>query len=91
MGAGGSTIALTWHLMQPSRGADRPSRIVVSNRSPDRLDHIRRIHEALESGIPTDYVLAGRPEDNDAVMHGLEPGSLVVNATASARTRRARP
>ena len=26
MGAGGSTIALTWHLMQSSRGANRPSR-----------------------------------------------------------------
>ena len=41
MGAGGSTIALTWHLMQAARGADRPSRIVVSNRSRARLDHIR--------------------------------------------------
>ena len=30
MGAGGSTIALTWHLMQRHRGADRPSRILVS-------------------------------------------------------------
>ena len=33
MGAGGSTIAITWHLMQRSRGADRPAQIVVSNRS----------------------------------------------------------
>ncbi|OZA16464.1 MAG: shikimate dehydrogenase, partial [Rhodobacterales bacterium 17-64-5] len=45
MGAGGSTIALTWHLMQASRGANRPSRVVVSNRSQSRLDHIREIHE----------------------------------------------
>ncbi len=40
MGAGGSTIALTWHLLQASRGADRPSRIVVSDRSPERLEEI---------------------------------------------------
>ena len=33
MGAGGSTIALTWHLMQEIRGDNRPKRIVVSNRS----------------------------------------------------------
>ena len=33
MGAGGSTIALTWHLMQKARGANRPSRIIVSNLS----------------------------------------------------------
>jgi shikimate 5-dehydrogenase len=58
MGAGGSTIALTWHLMQKARGADRPSRIVVSDRNPARLEEIRRVHAELRSGIPTDYVLA---------------------------------
>ena len=81
MGAGGSTIALTWHLMQSSRGANRPSRIVVSNRSQPRLDHIRRIHQKIGTDIPCEYVLAPRPQDNDAVMAGLEPGSLVINAT----------
>ncbi|MCX7351099.1 MAG: shikimate dehydrogenase [Alphaproteobacteria bacterium] len=81
MGAGGSTIALTWHLMQPSRGADRPSRIIVSNRSAARLDEIRRIHEQIGSGIPCEYVLAPTPGDNDAVVARLKPGSLVINAT----------
>ncbi|MFN3227786.1 MAG: shikimate dehydrogenase family protein [Hyphomicrobiales bacterium] len=81
MGAGGSTIALTWHLMQASRGANRPSRIVVSNRSQPRLDHIRSIHEALGSNVPVDYVLAPRPEDNDTTLTTLKPGSLVINAT----------
>lgn len=81
MGAGGSTIALTWHLMQPSRGADRPSRIVVSNRSAARLDHIRAIHQALGSSIPVEYVLAPEAHDNDRVLAGLKPGSLVINAT----------
>ena len=81
MGAGGSTIALTWHLMQPSRGADRPSRIVVSNRSAARLDHIRAIHQALGSSIPVEYVLAPEAHDNDHVLAGLKPGSLVINAT----------
>ncbi len=81
MGAGGSTIALTWHLMQPSRGADRPARIIVSNRSQHRLDEIRRIHAGMPGGVPVDYVLAPRPEDNDAVVAQLKPGSLVINAT----------
>ncbi|TIT59481.1 MAG: shikimate dehydrogenase, partial [Mesorhizobium sp.] len=44
MGAGGSTIAITWHLMRKERGADVPSRIVVTNRSQPRLDEIERIH-----------------------------------------------
>ena len=81
MGAGGSTIAITWHLMQKGRRADRPSRIVVSNRSQARLDEIRRIHAELDSGVPAEYVLAPQTSDNDAVLLGLKPGSLVINAT----------
>lgn len=81
MGAGGSTIALTWHLSQAARGADRPSRIVVSNRSQARLDHLAAIHEGLGHGIPVDCVLAPRAEDNDAVLARLSPGALVINAT----------
>lgn len=81
MGAGGSTIALTWHMMQAKRGKDRPSRIIVSNRSQHRLEEIRRIHEQLDSSVPCEYVFAPRAEDNDAVMSRLRPGSLVINAT----------
>lgn len=81
MGAGGSTIALTWHLMRRARGKDVPAHIVVSNRSRHRLDEIKRIHESIESDVPVEYVLAPKPEDNDAVLAGLKPGSLVINAT----------
>lgn len=81
MGAGGSTIALTWHMMRKERGLDRPSRIIVSNRSAARLEEIRRIHAELRSGVPTVYVLAPDPSDNDAVVQRLKPGSLVINAT----------
>ena len=81
MGAGGSTIAITWHLMQAKRGADRPSRIIVSNRSQPRLDHIRAIHADLGADIPVEYRLAPEAGDNDAILAALKPGSLVVNAT----------
>ncbi|HET7717555.1 MAG TPA: shikimate dehydrogenase [Bauldia sp.] len=81
MGAGGSTIAITWHLMRQARGADRPSRIVVSNRSQPRLEEIARIHKGFDADVPVSYVLAPRPENNDQVMAGLKPGSLVINAT----------
>lgn len=81
MGAGGSTIALTWHLMRSARGGDVPARIVVSNRSAPRLDEIRRIHAQIESNVAVEYVLAPTPADNDAVLAGLKPGSLVINAT----------
>jgi shikimate 5-dehydrogenase len=81
MGAGGATIALTWHVIRAERGTDRPSRIVISDRSPERLEEIRHFHERLGSGIPVDYVLVSKPSDSDAVLSRLKPGSLVVNAT----------
>jgi shikimate 5-dehydrogenase len=81
MGAGGSTIALTWHLMQRARGANRPSRVIVSDRSAARLEEIQRIHRELDLGVPCEYVVAPRPEDNDAVLARLSAGALAINAT----------
>jgi len=78
MGAGGSSMALTWHLMNAE---DRPSRIVVANRSTPRLEEMRRLHEQLATGVPVEYRHAPHPEQNDEVMAGLKPQSLVVNAT----------
>jgi shikimate 5-dehydrogenase len=81
IGAGGSAIALTWYLSQASRGADRPKRIVVSNRSRTRLDHIAQVHAELGVDVTTEYVLAPTTAANDALLEDLPPGSLVVNAT----------
>ncbi|MCE9614852.1 MAG: shikimate dehydrogenase [Lentisphaerae bacterium] len=81
IGAGGSSVALSWHLMQAKHGANRPSRIIVSNRSPARLDEIRALHASLRSGVPVEYHLTPTPDLNDRLCNGLKPGSLVVNAT----------
>ncbi len=81
MGAGGSAIAMTWHLMQRSRGADVPARIIVSDRSPLRLAAIRRIHAEMGSDVPCEYIDASPAGANDDVLAQLKPGALVVNAT----------
>jgi shikimate 5-dehydrogenase len=81
LGAGGSSIAITSYLMNATHGANRPSKIIVTNRSQPRLDEMRHIHNQLEAQIPTDYFLTPKPEDNDAVVRDLPPGSMVVNAT----------
>ena len=81
IGAGGSTIALTWHLMRREQGSDVPSRIVVADRSQPRLDEIGRIHAEIASDAPVEYVLAPAAAGNDAVVARLKPGSLVINAT----------
>jgi len=81
MGAGGSAIAISWYLTRRERGADRPSRIVVSNRGTDRLDALRRVHAELGTDIEVRTVHTPERGDNDAVLAGLPAGSLVVNAT----------
>lgn len=81
IGAGGSTIAITWYLSQLSKANDRPSSIVVSNRFQHRLDHLRDIHDGLETETSFEYALAPDPCDNDAILRSLAPGSLVINAT----------
>ena len=81
MGAGGSAIAISWYLSRPERGADRPSRIVVSNRGAGRLDTVVRVHTELGTDIEVHTVPTPEPGDNDAVLAGLPAGSLVVNAT----------
>lgn len=81
MGAGGSAIAISWHLLQKTRGADRPSRIVISDPSAARLDHVREIHRQMTPDIQIDYVEVDRVADNDAILAGLPARSLVINAT----------
>jgi shikimate 5-dehydrogenase len=81
MGAGGSATAISWYLTQPGRGADRPSRVVVTDRSAERLDALRRLHEELDTGVPVECVLTPGAGDNDAVLARLDAGALVVNAT----------
>jgi shikimate 5-dehydrogenase len=81
LGAGGSSIAITSYLMKNVHGAHIPSKIIVTNRSQTRLDEIQHIHQKLENTVPTEYFLTPKPEDNDAVLKDLPPGSLVVNAT----------
>lgn len=81
MGAGGSTVAISWHLLQKTRGADRPSRIVISDPSAARLDHVREIHRQMAPDIPIDYVEVATVADNDTVLAGLPARSLVINAT----------
>lgn len=91
IGAGGSTIALTTYLMQPARGTDRPSRIVVSDCNPHRLDEIRRIHAGMDLGVRCDYVLAATVADNDALLATLAPGAVVINATGLGKDRPGSP
>jgi shikimate 5-dehydrogenase len=86
LGAGGSSVAITSYLLDGEHGADRPKRIVVSNRSPGRLSEIKKVHDQIlhpkrRGPIVLEYHATPRPEDNDALLVTLPPHSLVINAT----------
>ncbi len=91
MGAGGAATAITWNLMRPERGADRPCRIVVSDVDVARLDKLRLFHAGLGGDMAVDYVLAAATEQNDEVLHSLAKQSLVVNATGLGKDRPGSP
>lgn len=82
LGAGGSGLALSIHLLTRPDVADRPRRIVLVNRSPQRLEVCRAVHARLgvPAGVVT-YVASAQPERNDQLVSEAPPGSLVVNAT----------
>ncbi|MBM4091232.1 MAG: shikimate dehydrogenase [Planctomycetes bacterium] len=81
LGAGGSAIAVTWHLLRKEALGNRPARIIVTNRSTPRLKEIRGFHEELGADIPLEYHHTPTPESTDAIMERLPPHSLVINAT----------
>jgi len=81
LGAGGAAIAVTWHMLRKESGANRPSRIIVTNRSTPRLHHLRRLHERIGADVPREYHHTPAPALTDAIMERLPPHSLVVNAT----------
>jgi shikimate 5-dehydrogenase len=80
-GAGGSGVAISLYLMTLPEAGDRPERMIITNRSPERLDNLRKLHATIESDVEFEYVQSADPPKNDALMEQLPPGSLVINAT----------
>jgi shikimate 5-dehydrogenase len=81
LGAGGSAAALSLHLIDRPNPGDRPRRMWVVNRSPGRLDRLRRMVEQQATDIRFEYIHNQDPVRNDELMAALPPGSLVINAT----------
>lgn len=81
LGAGGSAIAVSWYLMKKEHGDNRPSKIIVANRSLPRLEEMKHLHAQLNTGIHVEYVHTPNASDSNEIMKNLKPGSLVINAT----------
>jgi shikimate dehydrogenase len=76
LGAGGAGTAITVRLLTVEPA---PERIIVADRDPTRLATLQTICEELGSGVRLIRVQSA--EDADALLAGLPPRSLVVNAT----------
>jgi shikimate 5-dehydrogenase len=82
LGAGGAGTAISVYLMSGQTPANPPGRIVMVDKSRERLDALRRVHDRLgHSSTEIEYVENADPAENDELLAGLPPGSLVVNAT----------
>jgi len=81
LGAGGSTTALVLHFKNKAAAIDRPRRVIIVNRSPERLEELRRMVHGMGMETEFEYYCHVDPRRNDALMEALPPGSLVVNAT----------
>lgn len=88
LGAGGSGTAFSARLLQLDQP---PARIVVTNRSAERLESLRQVHARLARDVPVEYQAVGSAEDNDAIVSSLPAHSLVVNATGLGKDRPGSP
>lgn len=89
LGAGGSGTALSWAL---SEREDAPSRVVVTARSDEKLEHLREVHR--QHGTRDDlieYVRTDSVEDAAAIVAAAPAGSLIVNATGLGKDRPGSP
>ncbi len=91
LGAGGASLALTCYIMKQKKRYEWPSRIIVTNRSQPRLDHMKEIHNIINPGIPVEYIHAREAVINDSIVNDLKPGSVVVNATVLGKDQEGSP
>ncbi len=79
LGAGGAGTAISVYLMGEQ---NPPGRIWMVDKSHESLDALRRVHGRVDrSSTEIEYVENADPAENDELLAGLPPGSLVVNAT----------
>jgi shikimate 5-dehydrogenase len=81
LGAGGSSLAMSLYLTQEKWGDNVPSKIIIANRSTPRLESAREKLNGLNPKVKFEFIHGPTPKDNDKIMAGLKPYSLVVNAT----------
>ncbi|MGO1393662.1 shikimate dehydrogenase family protein [Agrococcus casei] len=86
LGAGGAGLALSWALAERD---DLPGRIIVTDSSPERLEHLREVHAAR--GTDPDLLVTRPAADTAELLQEAPAGSLVVNASGLGKDRPGSP
>lgn len=82
LGAGGAAVAITTHFINYAAAQDRPRRMLVVDRNPSKLTYLQNLIASLpETGIDFELLCNLESQQNDVLLAGLPPGSLVINAT----------
>jgi shikimate dehydrogenase len=90
LGAGGSGTALSWALAD--RTDDQPTRVTVTARRSDQLEHLKAIHQERKTAPDLiSYVETTTTDHASRLVGDLPPGSLVVNATGLGKDRPGSP
>jgi len=91
MGSGGSAIAICSYLLNRGRGADVPTRVIITARRQIKLDEIKSIIGRINPDANVEYHVVSNAEESDILLNGMKPYSLVVNATGMGKDRPGSP
>jgi shikimate 5-dehydrogenase len=80
-------VAITWFLLRGEHKLGRPKRIIVSDISAERLDHLQQ----LVNSPQLETKLIKSPEENDIIMRTVAPRALIINATGLGKDRLGSP
>ncbi|MYD10530.1 MAG: shikimate dehydrogenase [Chloroflexi bacterium] len=90
LGAGGAAVAISVCLARADV-CDQPRRFILTDIAPERLESIQKVHRRLDTPLQFEYHLSASAADNDRLLRGLAPGSLVINATGLGKDKPGSP
>jgi shikimate 5-dehydrogenase len=91
LGGGGSAAALLTAFLTRPAPEERPTRLIVVNRSRPRLDELAALVARLPYRSEVRLIVNEDLRQNDRLMSELPPGSLVINATGMGKDRPGSP
>lgn len=91
MGAGGSALAISSYLTDKKHGDNIPHKIIISNRSQERLTSAENILNKIDTPTIFEFHICPTQEDNDRILNKLNAGAMVINATGLGKDRPGSP